>query len=315
MFSLRQVFYIEPGRSLVRTLMDWPIFALCAPLFWAASNLVDARLLEGRVANPISLVIITGLCAGVPAIVAFVTGSFQWIGWTNALLAVSAGIAGVAVYFPYLIALQRAPVSSVVLMWNLAPIFVVVLAWMVVHERLQGPEYVAIVLLVASSMLAAYQRGRGRGWSQGLPWMIIASGLTATEAILQKILFQNTSFSAGYPWISLSSFICAVVVAVANPEARRILATAFRGRTAAILFANEFLDVAAAVASSRAMSLGPVSLVHAFGGLQPLFILALTGLFGAAPRTRALGRGHLARTAIAIGLAVVGLGLVGSTHQ
>lgn len=294
--------------------MTWFPFALAAPALWGASNMVDARLLKREVPDALALVIITGLFGGIPAIVVAAMGAFDAVSGGAVVLAIAAGVVGLLVYFPYLRALEVASPASVILMWNLAPVFIVGIAWFALGERLLPSEYVAVVLLVASTLTAARHRGSETAWSRGLPWMVLASLLIAVEAVLQKALFEHAAFAPGLAWMSAATCGTAIVLIPLRASTRRALRGALDWRTVAVLTANEGLDVGAGAALSRATSLGPVTLVHAVGGLQPLFILVFAAIT-AQRSERPTARGELARHAVAIALAVAGLGLIRSLEQ
>lgn len=286
----------------------WALPALLAPLLWAASNLIDERLVNETPLDAWALVLITGLFASIPTLT-FLVGWWSWPGAPTAGLAFLTGAVGVLVYFPYLRALSHEAASSVLLMWNLTPVLILVLARVGVAERLLPAQYVAIMLLVTSSLVAAYRRDTDARWSGALPWMAVASVLLASASVLEKAVFQRMDFAHGLPWISVGALMTTVAVGFTARRSRRLLQNALHGRLGAVLIANEGLDLGAAWSLGLATSLGPVSLVHAVGGVQPLFVLLLDRL----TRQRGVARGEGLRTALAAGLAVAGLALLNTS--
>lgn len=296
--------------------MTWFLFALLPPAFWGLSNLIDADLERRQVRDPYILTIISGCTSAIPLLVITVAGQLTWIGWPTMLLALAAGAAGVLVLLPYFRALDYATPAAVMLMWNLSSVLVVAFAWTVLGERLVRLDYLAVMLLIVGSVLAAYQRGSGsRVWSRALTWMLIASVMYAAEVTLEKAVFEHTSFTAGFGWMSASAFGTTVLMIVMRLRSRRVLIDAVRSR-APLLVGNELLDLVAVTARARATSLGPVSLVNAIGGLQPLAVILFTVL-GAALRIRGIRRPQRAeflRIVIATGFTVCGLALIRSVE-
>lgn len=293
----------------------WFPFAIVSPVLWAASNLIDEDLVRHDLRDPITLTAITGLFSSIPVVILAALGAFVWPGWNIFILAVATGIVGLFVYLPYLRALTLASSASVILMWNLAPVIVAGAAWAFLDERLLPLEYLAIGLLVSSSLLAAHQRGSdGHRWSRAAPWMVLASFMYAGEAILGKSVYEQVPFAVGLAWISATSLCVSVFLFAVRARSRRALVGAFRGRIGLIVMANEGLDLAAVVARDRAVSLGPVSLVNAIGGLQPIFVIAFAtaaSLLGVARRhVRRPTRAELPRILIATAAAVLGLSLI-----
>ncbi|MDP3771346.1 MAG: DMT family transporter [bacterium] len=295
----------------------WLPFAFISPVLWAASNLVDEDLVRYDVRDPVVLTAITGLFSAIPVVILAALGAFVWPGWSVFALAVATGIVGLLVYIPYLRALVLASSASVILMWNLTPVIIAGAAWMLLGERLLSREYLAIGLLVSSSLLAAYRPGPdGHHWSRAAPWMVLASCMYAAEAVLGKAVYERVPFAVGLAWISATSLFLAVGMLVVRARSLSVLARAFRGRTGLVVVANEGIELAAIVARDRAVSAGPVSLVNAIGGLQPIFVVA----FAAAATALHLGhhrlqrptRAELPRILLATAIAVLALALIRS---
>ncbi len=295
--------------------MSWQFLAISAPALWALSNLIDSRLLEERVTEPMTLVVVTGVFGGLPGIFVLATGNLAWPGLPVVVLATLTGVVALLAYLPYFRALDLAPTAAVLLMWNVAPVLIVVLARVFLHEELRIREYVAIALLLASATAGGAQSSGGRrSWSPALPWMLLASLLVATVSVAEKRLFELTSFSTGLGWMSLATFSTAIVLGVLMSPTRQALSSGISRTLAAVLVANECLDVSAATALSRATSLGPVSLVHAVGGLQPLFVLVFgaTVHFLRPRRYPPMTTAEYVRSVAAVAFAAIGLGLMPS---
>jgi drug/metabolite transporter (DMT)-like permease len=283
--------------------MLWIIPALAAPALWAVSNLIDESLVRRTVRDPMALVLATGIFASLPAVAAVVQGRLFWPGYEIAAIALAGGALGLVVYFPYLKALELASPSSVILMWNLAPVMIVGLARGLAGEILSPPDYLAVVLLVLSSAIASVSPHPSGWFNKGFPWMAIASVLLAVAAVAEKATYQRLPFFAGFAWLSIGAMGTTAVLAILCRKSRQQLQDCLRTRTSAVLLANGGLDFAAVFALNLATSKAPVSIVHALGGLQPIFVLAFGGAKKSTPR-------ELLRTGIAAGLAIVGIALI-----
>ena len=299
------------GQDLIATAATgaWLAPAIAAPLLWGASNVIDDHLVNQGLRSTFALVLITGAFASLPALFFAATGRWVWPGLPVAGTAILAGVLGLLVYAPYFEALKVGSPASIILMWNLSPALVAVLAHLTIGETLRAPQYLGMLLLVASSSFAAVRLGRTQRVRGAFGWMTLASVLLALSSVMEKGVFQRVPFEVGFAWISLGSLLTTLVLAFALPDARRQLAKALRTQQAAILLLNEGLDLGASTSLEYATSVGPVSLVHAVGGIQPLFVLLFATL--SIRHTENLKRDWLS-TAVAVGLAFVGLGLVQS---
>lgn len=290
--------------------MLWLVPALIAPLLWGASNLVDEHLVNRAERDPFTLSIVAGIFGSLPAIFVAATGRWVWCGWETAGIAVAGGVLGIVVYLPYFVALRIASPSVVILMWNLSPVVIVGIAHFTVRERLQTLEYLSVGLLVASSALASIGSDRGRSVVRAIPWMVLASLLLAVSSVAEKATYDRLTFWQGFGWLSLGAGCATLVLVFVSRRARDELRASLRDRTARLYLGNELLDLGAVSALNLATSLAPVSLVHAVGGTQPLFILLVERFL---PRREGSTGTEWLRTAIAAGLAVIGLGLLRSS--
>jgi drug/metabolite transporter (DMT)-like permease len=282
-------------------ILTWLPFALAAPALWAASNLIDTRLLEEDALTPLALLVLTGSFMGLPALTLILIEGLTWPGWQVVLSAAGAGLLGLLAYLPYFYALRRAAAPAVLVMWNLTPVFIVIGAAAFLDETLSLRQYLAIPLLTVSSVLGALVvHGRAK-LSPAFPLMLGASLLLAGASILEKATFEATTFGIGIAWISLFSFSTAAIVVAAHSGVRVALRRQVRMRIAGAVATNHILDVGAFMALSAATSLGPVSLVHAVGSLQPLFLLLFQ--FRVPRQSRSVA------VVAAVGLAAIGLAL------
>ena len=183
------------------------------------------------------------------------------------------------------------------------------LARITVGERLSLSGYLAIALLVASSLAAAYRRTAKSTWSGALPWMVFASILLAVSSVMEKAVYQRLPFRLGLAWISIGALLATLTIALVASRARADLVESLRRRLGLVLIANQGLDLLAVCLLGLATSLGPVSLVHAVEGIQPMFVVVVYSFLGQRPGSRA----ELIRCSFAAGLAVIGLGLLHST--
>jgi drug/metabolite transporter (DMT)-like permease len=293
----------------------WFAFALAAPVFWAVSNLLDARLLNRHKLSPLALMVVTGLFNGIPLAVIAATSGLEWPGSSTALLAGAAGALGLFVYLPYFHALELAPPSDVLMFWNLAPVFVALSSWLILGEVLGLREYLGIGLLLGSALMLEAPVAR-KHWQAAQRWMLLASLLLAMAAVLEKDTFLHSTMTVGIEWISISSFATACLtglVLFSRKPAGWILPRQVQETgTMVMLVLNQLLDVGAVLCVEVATSLGSVSLVHAIGGLQPVFAL----VFGSIPVLAAAGpkrkwtRRQAYRAMIVIASSIAGLALV-----
>jgi len=281
--------------------MLWLFFALLAPALWAITNIIDDELIDSHTGTPAVLVTITGFFAIIPFFIALFSGSMEWPGYTVLFFSIMSGVIGLLVYFPYFFALKISDPAPAMLMWNLTPAFVVGASILFFGIHPSFVEYVAIGILIVSSLIVGYKKGSRFDVNKAFPWMFFASILSAVEIVCTKVVFNHTSFLTGLGWISLAIFLTALVLFMSSYSIRQRLRQHSKGLWKEITI-DELLDSGAQVARNYAISAGPIVLVKAAEGLQPLFVLFFS-LFMVHKRSSV----PVTRLIIAAVIAIVGL--------
>lgn len=295
--------------------MLWLVFALLAPLIWAFSNLIDDDLVLHRLKNPNVLVGMTGLFAGIPAVFLFTIGAVPIPSLQMICFGILVGALSLLVYYPYFRALESTHPANVILLWNLSPILVVLFAFLFLGERLTLMKYVAIGLILFSTVVIEVVRGNEKKHKMELRafyWMLVASVGAAVQVILEKRMYMETSTITGIAFISIGSFFTGTLFFLLRKN-RLILKNAF-AKSGKILLLNEALEISAVVVASIAISLGPVSLVTAIGGSQAIMIMFLSLLLSRVftkKQFKLAKSPPLDRIMIACLLVVVGLMMIG----
>lgn len=286
--------------------MLWLLLTILAAILWSFTNLMDSDLLERRRQNPNVLTFVTGVFGSLPVLLiplfALSTPSRDVV-----LAALLAGAIGLFVYWPYYKALERTHTANVILLWNLAPVFVVFFTWFFLGEQLAPHEYVALILLIASSFLTSYQpTASHRIPLKAAAWMVLASVTTAVEYTLLGYVFERLPIMEGIAWVSVGILVATVAIPVFVPAVRQQVTRAAASTRLRERFAvNELLDLTANILRQAAIRLGPVGLVSAVGGLQPLFVL----LFGPLFKTKQSPPSRL-MAVVAVVLGMMGLGML-----
>lgn len=287
--------------------MAWILAALGAPALWAVSNIIDEELLRHRLRDPLALMAMTGLVAGVPGLVLMFWSRSAMPDVSSLIIAVVIGVLGIGCYVPYYYALLEDDAADVIIFWNLAPVLIAVLAAVFADERLSLPQYAAMALLVVGSLVAqGGKRTRPVQSGKAYVLMLFASVVVAVEVTLGKILYDRTAFTSGFMIVSLTMLGVGIVALCARFS---YLRKRVRRHEIVSLGVNELLDTSATTLKSFALSIGPASLVQALEGVQPLFIvlLEMLGVDGVHIKR---SRAEYARLMVSALCVVLGLGLL-----
>ncbi|OGY88010.1 MAG: hypothetical protein A2233_04890 [Candidatus Kerfeldbacteria bacterium RIFOXYA2_FULL_38_24] len=288
--------------------MIWLFFAILGPFVWAISNLIDDELADVEIKSPFALISTGGFFAVIPLVIFSFFGGLAWPGVTLVLLCAASSVVGISILYFYYKALTLTDPAHVLLMWNLAPVFTVILALIFLHVDLEIWHYLAVGILIFSSLIAAYKKGLRLSKNNALFWTLIASLFSGIEAIVNKSIFEQIDFPVAIVWMSLFSVLISLFFFISLRQVRKTYRHIIRSGIWKIMGLNELLDLGACLSIDYAVNLGPVVLVKAVEGIQPLFVIALGYLF--VKREKKEMQFSLWQLIISALLAIIGLALI-----
>ena len=257
--------------------MEWYIYALLAPAFWALNNVFIKFLITNKFKSYFPLIFAV---IAMDAIFAMAVPVFAGVAFSfpYSFLAILAGLMPLTAFWFYSKALFSEEVSRVVTLFQLIPVFVVFLSVVFVGEVLGVQEYIGIALIVSASMLISYRKTGGKSFSTALKFMLPFGVIIAVYTISDKILLGYIDYWSLFFWNVLGTF-CGALCLLSLPKVRSeiwqtILAV---GKTAILTtFVGEGLYVIGTICSLIALSLVDASLASSLFGLQPFFVFFYT---------------------------------------
>lgn len=256
--------------------MNWIISAINSFAFWAGSNIVGKVVVTKIIHKPISYLIFINVIIGVLAILTIPFVDFGIPSILILSLCLLSGLVFTISVIPYLIAIKHDEVSRVVPLWQFIPVFTLILASIFLGEKLSSNSYLAFTLLVIGGFLISLKDVKNTFTIRPSFWlMLLSSFLFAIEDVIAKYIFSNTSYWQGFIWTRIFSLLVVLLF---------LLFTRFRNdffnfvktikaKSFSVVLGGESLDYLGMIFYYFAVSLGPVSLVSAMHGLQPLFVL------------------------------------------
>ena len=177
------------------------------------------------------------------------------------------------------------------------------------HEDLPSAFIPAFAFLVLGMLLISHFHLTSRQ----KVLVVLSGALFGVTAFLTKLIFLETSFLDGFFWSRMTNVIGALLL-LTIPANRHAIFSGFSGSssgTKGLVIANKTLGGIAGILTMLAISLGSVSIVQAFAGLQFVFLLLiaylLSGKFPAVLRGEIHQRGLINKLA---GVSCMIIGLV-----
>jgi uncharacterized membrane protein len=298
--------------------MDWLILSVLASMLWALGTIIDKYILTKHMQDPISYQLLY-VATESPVLLLLllftnVSSAFPWFA-----LGIVAGVGhylGLILYFK---AMMIEEASRVISLFYMGPIFVLILASILLNEALTSSMTVGVVLLVLGAVSISYKRVEGKSSviSPALGLLLLCSLTLSGYEVLTKYVLGSLDLTSYLFW-EFAGFLVAGFSMFSHPKTRRRFIINIKGMSRAVLFwrfANTYMSLIALILYFAAMSISLASLVSAATSFEPFFVLIFALLFSLfVPHVlkEDIGRRALATKALAVALIIAGAWLIAS---
>lgn len=254
----------------------WFIAALTATFLWAVVNLIDDNLLKNVYRSARFGAVISGLFGFAPSFYLFVTNQSLTTNPNIVLPAIASGVLTIIFYYFYFRTLQTDEPSVAVALMSLAPAIVPFLAFYFLGELLNPMQYIGLGIILLMSFILSLVDSKKVKFSKAVPFAVVGSIVYAVDSILAKYAYQQAEFRDVFVWVAFGFGIGGLAFLLLGKSRNREFKKVVKKAPLIILLflvLAELINIAAELSQGFAISHGPVSLVRAIEGTQPLFIL------------------------------------------
>ncbi|KKQ24007.1 hypothetical protein A2108_00615 [Candidatus Wolfebacteria bacterium GWA1_42_9] len=258
--------------------MSWILFTLGATALNAVSNFIDKFLIEKRVRDYITLTILGGMVAFIFGIVVLFFRNFPIYGTNQMILILLAGISMEMGLIPYYKAISLDDISRVVPVFQIAPVFVLILSYVFLGERLTLPQFIGFWMIITGAYILSLKKlGKDIfNLRKSVIWIILASILWAIPSVIFRFVTIEINFwdALGYEFIgaAIGMLLLFLIPAIRNRFLNEIVRVEKSAYGA--IASNEFIYLIARMLGFYAIVIAPaVSLVSVLGGFHPLIVL------------------------------------------
>ena len=260
-------------------MQTWILFILIAELIWSFTSLFDKIILSrGHIKSPYVFVAFNGLM-NILLIFLLPFYDFGPLSISNILIAVTAGIfltLGIVFYYK---AVQREEISRVLMLWQLIPIFVLVMSFLFIDEVLTKKHFAGFLFLFAAGLVVSYKKVNGKfKLSKAFYLMLGSTLLISVYYVVSKHIYEVTDFWSAFMWLRVAAFSGILVLFI--PSVRKQFITTMKNMKREIRGLIGFkmiVDFSAFMFLGYAMLNGPISLISALGSATaPMFIFFIT---------------------------------------
>lgn len=259
---------------------SWLIFALLAPVFWAFGNTMDSALRKHFVKNDQALTWWLSITRIPFIIILTLVFGFEIPSKTAVVWILFGGVLWMAPFVLYYMAMEFEEASRIALMLLSVDIFTVILAFVMIGEKLGGLEFIAFAFILLGGIFAAFKRVESKWHFSKAFWLI---GLASLIWALADILFKKFTISFSGFWQAFNLYLIGGLLPglfmIVLPKKRKEIFSHFRGldmRSWILLTINQLIAIIGTIMFAYALTIGKASLTAVILGIQPLFVILWT---------------------------------------
>ena len=163
------------------------------------------------------------------------------------------------------------------MLYQIAPIFVLILSFLLISERLTKNHFIGFLFLLSAGALVSYRKINGSfKLSKAFYLMAISMLLSSIGVVAAKHIFTITNFWSAFLWLRLTGFTALGVLIL--PSIKRDAVKTFKlmkPKVKGLMIFKMVIDFSAFIFSGLAILNGPISLVTALSSAAlPLFVFA-----------------------------------------
>ncbi|MFC1928157.1 EamA family transporter [Chloroflexota bacterium] len=257
--------------------MNWASMAILSAVTLTVVNTIDSHLLSRRMPGLRAFLLPTGIISLIYALLLFFLFPLpDGIGIWPVLVALASGILRTTALIIMLYNLKREEVSQVIPVVYTYPIFVAIMAVLLLGETLGYLQWLAVIIVVAGAVMVSVkqsQSGSTRWLGKPLLLLFGSSLLLAVADITGKYALAYISF---WSMVYLTAFCLSgtfLLISMRPHILGQLSSMKRRNSTIALLTFNETLAPIGAALLFWALEMGPVSLVSAIVGSRPMFVV------------------------------------------
>jgi drug/metabolite transporter (DMT)-like permease len=255
--------------------MNWLILALAAPALYAISVFIDKYVVEHKVKDSRGVPFYGATAAGIFGTLLWLASGMPTLELKPTLILMASGLFSITAMAFYFYALSKSHASYINAMFQLIPIFILILAVVLIGERLNAMQLAGFFIVFAAVVGLSIEKDDARiRFNKAFFAMIASSFFFASASVMIKFAGEFDNFAALLVYEAWGLALGGVVLFGVYKTGRRAFLQSFKsvGRsTLAVMFSNEALFILSKALTFLAISLGPVALVGVLGGTQVFY--------------------------------------------
>jgi len=262
--------------------MEWIYIAILAPIFFAIGNLWDKYLLEKHMKGAGAYIILSASVSILTVIGIIIFYGIEKLPLFQMGFLFLSGILIVTAYLLYAKALELEDTSLVIPLFQLIPVFLLILGFIFLGESLSQNQLLAFIIIFAGSLVLGTDNFSSFKIKKAFWYMLVSSFLLAASPVIFKYISLEFGFLTTITYELLGYSIGAMGLMIFPAYRKEVFRTinSIEKKVYVYLGLTDAFDLIGQVLWKYALTLGPVALVSVvMVGIQPFFILLLAFLF------------------------------------
>lgn len=263
------------------------LFSILSPALYSINNFIDKYLVSKQKINPIIFTVYSGLFGILVSIIIFIFTRFYVADLKSILIIITSGFFTLVYLLPYYKALSTDETSRVVPLFQITPVFVLILSFLFLGEKLFLKQYIGSFLIIIAGFLISLEKVDKKLFSlRPAFWlMMLSSFISALSQVSYKFGVTNIPYwhTLPYEGIGIAIGVFVLLIFPNNMSSFKKTVLKFKINIYSSMVINESIAVLARYLGFFAISLIAVSLVSVLSSLQSVFVLLygilLTKLF------------------------------------
>ena len=254
--------------------LEWLVFALLCPAFWGLNNVFYKFLMTKKFRGYFPMLSFMSIIDMAIAVILYLVSPAYFV-FPYTFFAILVGLMPLLAFWFFSRALMVEEISRISPLLQFVPIFVAFLSVIFLDEILTAQRYLGVAIIILASVLISYRSSKtGRSLSSALKFMLPFTVVIAVHSILEKFLLSYLSYWSLFFWNLLGGFCGVLFLMLFSKMRRKFTETVHTvGRRAFfVVLVGESVYFMGTISWLIAASMGYVSLVSAFAGLQHFFV-------------------------------------------
>lgn len=252
-------------------------FSLLSPALFAVNNYIDKFLLEKFKIHPTVVAIYSGFLTVLAGLIVLFFTGFYSADTKSIVILISSGFLTGLYLLPYCKGLSLDETSRIVPLFQLTPVFVLIMSFFLLGEKLSLGQYVGSLIIIVAGFLITAEKLNGNifalrpaFWYTALSCLMFALAQVLYKFGVQKIPFWHT-----LPYESFGIALGAISILLFSKNKQLFIKETkrFTRNVYTSMAINEFIYVLSRYTGYFAISLISVSIVSVLSGFQSVFAL------------------------------------------